>query len=213
MSHDCKFISLLKELPSETNIQSAEVVDLARGAYKKIVTVQELIFTLDKSAIDYIEELRYNHPSGSVVLRFELNVVILLHQLRLGGFKPHDRNNKEPAILSSTYDPIRPDNNFNILVTPEIHSIFSRHVTHDIKEYEIGSGRWISDFQKSLGIGNFLITPITTNKLKDIPEQQLTEDEIKFRKRLVKSYQTLSEMERLLRIGEWGSVVKQSRVT
>jgi vacuolar-type H+-ATPase subunit B/Vma2 len=80
-----------------------------------------------------------------------------------------------------------------------------------IKEYEIGSGQWISDFQKSLGIGKFLITPISPNTLKDIPEQQLTEDEIKFRKRLVKAYQTLSEMERLLRIGEWGSVVKQSR--
>jgi hypothetical protein len=174
-------------------------------------TSRELIFTLDKNAIDYIEELRHNHPNGSVVLRFELNVVLLLHELRLGGYKPHDRNSKEPAILSSPYDPIRPDNNFNILVTPEIQGIFSYHVTHDIKEYGIGSGQWISDFQKPLGIGNFLITPITPNKLKDIPEQQLTEDEIKFRKRLVKAYQTLSEMERLLRIGEWGSVVKQSR--
>ena len=93
MSSDCKFISRLIDLPSETNIQRTEVIDLARGAYRKIVTSKDLIFTLDKSVIDYIEELRYNHPNGSVVLRFELNVVLLLHELRLGGFKPHNRPN------------------------------------------------------------------------------------------------------------------------
>ena len=158
-----------------------------------------------------MEGLRYNHPNGSVVFRFELNVILLLHGFRIGGYKPQALNVKEPAILSSPYDPIKPDNNFNILVTPETHSIFNHNVTHDVKEYEIASGKWISDFQKPLGIGNFLITPITPNTLVDIPEQKLTQDEIKFRNRLVKSYQTLSEMERFLKMGEWGGVVKQSR--
>jgi hypothetical protein len=46
MSHDCKLLSLLKEIPSETNIQSAEVVDLARGAYKNIVTGLLILFCL-----------------------------------------------------------------------------------------------------------------------------------------------------------------------
>jgi hypothetical protein len=37
MSSDCKFISRLIDLPSETNIQRTEVIDLVRGAYRKIV--------------------------------------------------------------------------------------------------------------------------------------------------------------------------------
>jgi hypothetical protein len=43
MSSDCKFISRLIDLPSETNIQRTEVIDLARGTYRKIATSQDVL--------------------------------------------------------------------------------------------------------------------------------------------------------------------------
>jgi hypothetical protein len=58
LSQDCKFISHLKDMPSQTNTHRTEVGDIAGGAYAESATSKDLIFTLDKNALDYTEELR-----------------------------------------------------------------------------------------------------------------------------------------------------------
>jgi hypothetical protein len=88
------------------------------------ILFKDLFFTVDKNGLDYLEELRYRHPNRSVILRFERNTTFILHGLRLGGFRPQYIDVAHSAILSSPYDTLRPDYNFNILVAPESHSIF-----------------------------------------------------------------------------------------
>jgi hypothetical protein len=78
----------------------------------------DLMFTLDKKILDYIEERRYETKNHDVVFTFYLTLFALRPSVRIGEFRSYNIQQNVSAVISSTgnTNPAESDPNLSILV-------------------------------------------------------------------------------------------------
>jgi len=216
LTEDDKYISDLKQ----TSTQSQQQLRVRRlSDYNRLESSEpqfELAFALDKKALDYVEDVRQRNRKRDVVFKFAMESTRLIHDLRVGEYQLPIQNpglpQKAQPILSSVGQPDTGNINLNILVTGMNQSQLLRlESSKQTLTYEVKSSDWVNDFQKPLGIGNFLVVEIPETTLESVGELKLLPEQAKFEERLEKAYEILPKMELYLRQGEWGRVVAESR--
>jgi hypothetical protein len=222
---DNKFISVLTEAPPSRGGEGMEpstVLSRLGTESNQLVQYQPIhfIFTLDKKALDYVEERRYMNNRKDVTFRFYLKFTMLGTTIKAGLFKSHNlEQNKRAVILSSDNPTIENDLDFNILVSPHSTNHYdtlltSRVISKDIY-ITIPSSTWVNDFQEKLGIGKFMIVeiPQLTTELKDIADTSLSPDQVQVKERLVRALENLENIEDKIKKGEWKEAVEGCRAT
>jgi hypothetical protein len=76
----------------------------------------DLMFTLDKKILDYIEERRYETKNHDVVFTFYLTLVALRPSVRIGEFRSYNIQQNVSAVILSKDNPAESDPNFSILL-------------------------------------------------------------------------------------------------
>jgi hypothetical protein len=228
---DNKFISVLTELPpvdTRDRIYGGEEMEpstiLSRLGTESNELVQyqpiDLIFTLNKKALDYVEERRYMTNRKDVTFRFHLKFTMLRTSIRAGPFKSHNlEQNKLAVILSSGNSTTESDLDFNILVSPHNtkhhDSLLTSRVIHKNTSITIPSSTWVNDFQEKLGLGKFMVIEIPQLKtdLKGINDASLGDDQRQLKERLFRALENLNEIEDNIKKAEWKKTAQGCRDT
>ncbi len=212
-AEDGKYLANLIELP----LPPSNLTMRAKGLsdyqpYQMITYKSELMFTLDKKSLDYIENVRQKNKKHDVVFKFTIHITFLSHDIAVGDYSSRDTQMGK-VILSSWQQPSRAETNLNMLVpTSTALQLFNYQISQlDNHPYTISSSDWVNDFQEYLGIGKFMIIEIPEPELVNVSDTQLTQEQKNFKERLDKAYTILPKMELELKRGEWGDVVKLSR--
>lgn len=172
---------------------------------------------LDEKVIDFMERTREKTPKKDTVLQIKINVSYLKIHLKVGKYRvdivPNTGDTQFVMLADSrTKDNgdklkmLLPDNQFRDNRT------FSSMVETVTFVRTIASSDWVNDFQVPLGVGKFLIVEIKQpDALVNGAELRRSNDgEKQLAKRLVDAQNRLQSVEKLLREGEWGKVVKES---
>jgi len=128
---DNKFLSVLTEVPP---IDTRNRKDRGGGREMEPSTILsrlgtdsdepmqyqpiDLIFTLNKEALDYVEERREMTNRNDVTFGFYLIFTMLRTSIRAGPFKSHDLDQNKRTVILSSDNPTESDLDFNILVSP-----------------------------------------------------------------------------------------------
>lgn len=213
-SDDGKHITILFQIPP-TNRDDRQIYARGISDYRQQQNRQsyerDLYFTLTEKVLDYLEERREKNAKHDVILGFNIVVTFMQHSIAMGDYAPVKTQGAE-LIAKSFQKPYRADTLMNMLVPKDTSgqiitfSQYSQPVSYAIK-----SSDWVNDFQKPFGIGSFLVVEVPLVELPKIDANKLTPEQKTFKERLDKAYELLPEMEKELRKGEWGDVVKSSR--
>jgi len=216
LSDDDKYLSNLIQLssnPKENRVRVEGVSD--RQRYQSARYEFEFFFAIDSKSLDYIEDRRHKNSKKDVVLKFKLGVSLLRHTMKMGDYTPRPLQGEQQQILSTIGNSFRANANLNMLVpgtaNPGSEEIFVHTARQITLSHTIGASSWESDFQRVLGIGKYFIVDISELQLESLAEKALTEAENTFKDRLSKSYRILAEMEQEVRLGNWKTVIIESR--
>ncbi|HJU35575.1 MAG TPA: hypothetical protein VJ695_10670, partial [Nitrososphaera sp.] len=172
----------------------------------------DMIFTLNKKALDYLEDRLYLAKNRDVIFRFHLILTTLGSTIRAGPFRSDSSlvgENKRAVILAPDNNPAESDLDFNILASahsnkhPDI--LFLSEVYDKKITIKIPSSDWVNDFQEKLGLGKFMIVeiPQLTVDLKGMDEASLGEDQRELRTRLVRALENSGEINEDIRKADW----------
>jgi|GEM_PF-1717085 len=215
LSDDNKFVANLIPLttkPSQVRIDIRSLGDFS--STNQTTYINDMIFILDKKALDYIEEARFANKKRDVVLKFDFNEIRLTHNLKIGLYNkvrfPQFPNQDSIVSVTSPMQADQSDMNLRMLVA-EQSNLFVYNFSNSIVSYTIRASDWVNDFQGPLGLGNFLVVEIPQPETLNVPRTTLTQEQQDFADRLQKASEILKSMELELNKGEWGNVVEKSR--
>lgn len=212
LTEDQKYITNIVESTFDSAghsyISKTNEVDKGIGKTK---SKRKIMFTLDKKALDHLEEQRQKSKNKDVVLELLLNLAYLKHSAKLGKF--FEFSHEGANIIASTPQVNTGNNNLRILVNDDLtNTLLLYHTVSVGKKLTIKASDWVNDYQEALGIGKFLLVEVPVPELKALRNVTLSPEHEDFMNRLNKAYQTIEEMEAKLRDGEWGTVVSKLRV-
>jgi hypothetical protein len=215
LSDDDKYLSNLIQLssnPEENRVRVAGVSE--RQTYHSTRYQFEFCFAIDSKSLDYIEDRRHKNPKEDVVLKFNLVVTLLRHTMKMGDYTPRPIQG-EQYILSTIGRSFRANANLNMLVpgaaNPGGEEIFVHSVHQITLLHTIGASTWEINFQKALGIGKYAVVDLSEQQSASLTEKTLTGAESTFKDRLSKAYRILPKMEQQVRLGNWETVMIESR--
>lgn len=180
---------------------------------------KHMMFTLDKKAIDYIEERRHKTKNQDVIFIFYVTLSVLIPPIRIGEFRPHGISDNIQIVRFSPGNPAGADQNFNLLVltNPEeiknMNRLFEEKIVVIKRPYTIPSSNWANDFQEHLGLGKFLIVeiPFLTTSVNSIDDSTLNANQKELKNRLLRALELTNDIQKDIREGEWGEAVKGCR--
>jgi hypothetical protein len=214
-SDDGKFIANLiqTDLKPENTILKVVGISERVHTYQNVSYTAELMFTLDRRVVEYIEDQRHKNPKRNVIFRFDLNLTYLSHTLVVGDFKASRNDPKGDVVYSSYNNPSLSDMNLNLLTTgSNRNQLLSYRISKQGSiTYTVRASDWIADFQSMLGLGKFMTIELPAADLDDKIVASMSTEQTKFNERLVRAHQILQHMELNVRVGEWGKVVQDSR--
>jgi hypothetical protein len=214
LSEDGKYLSTLVPLAIKPPQSSIGIRYLGDYSMQNQMTYTiDLMFVLDRRALDYVEEVRQKNKKRDVVLKFVFNWSILSHNLKIGHYNKTRLQPGGPEVLVVNPGPGSPNDanlNLRILVSEQVNLFNNRSSTATLV-YTIRASDWVNDFQGPLGVGKFLIVEIPQPELGGAPTANLGVRQEEFLGRLNKANDVLLSMEQELNKGEWGSVVAKSR--
>jgi hypothetical protein len=214
LSEDDKYLSTLVPLAINPPQSSIGVRYLGDYSMQNQMTYTiDLMFVLDRKALDYVEEVRQKNKKRDVVLKFVFNWSTLSHNLKVGRYNKTRLQPGGPEVLVVNPGPGSPnDENLNLrILVSEHENLFINQSSTATLGYTIRASDWVNDFQGPLGIGKFLIVEIPQPELGGAPTANLGVEQKEFLGRLNKANDVLLSMEQELNKGEWGSVVAKSR--
>jgi hypothetical protein len=156
---------------------------------------KQMMFTLDKGTLDYIEERRHKTRNQDVIFTFYLTLTVLIPSIRKGEFKPHNIQEDIQVVRSSLGSPEGANENFSILVLTNSENtknrLFEEKIIDIKRTYTIPSSDWVNDFQERLGLGRFLIVeiPQLAVDVNSIDSASLDSDQKEFKDRLLKAFE------------------------
>jgi hypothetical protein len=215
-SDDGKYLTNLVQLSSKPVEKRVRIQGVSENQkYQSTRYEGEFLFVLDSKLLDHIEDIRQKNLKKDVLFKFDLSVTRLRHNIRMGDYTPRPLRGDEQYILSTIGRSFRANANLNMLVPGSVNTgneelfVYSVHqitLTHTI----VASG-WERDFQQPLGVGKFVVVDFSEQNLTSLAEKPLTEIERGFSDRLTKAYRILPKMEQQVRLGNWETVMVQSR--
>lgn len=214
-TEDDKFLSGLIAVsiePSQSSIWIQTLGDYSQQG-QNMYTV-DLVFTLDKKSLDYIEEVRQKNKKKDVVLKFKINEIILTHNMKVGRYNKlslPQAGNQE--VITSVPIGVHDTGNLNLrIIVSEYPNQLFNYIFQSVPIlYTIRSSDWVNDFQGPLGVGKFFIVEVPQLEALEFAPQNLSSDQQKLAERLNKATGILLSMESELNKGEWGNVVSKSR--
>ncbi len=189
-SEDGKRISNLvpHQLPySDISISDISTLQNTQTQEKKPLQLT-MLFSLDREALDHIENVRFKNKKRDVVFRFDVKPIILYYTV----LRSQERGEIKKAEIEK-----------NVAIVPESHLSL---------EYTIPASDWVNDFQIPLGIGKFLIVEIPQLESEKLPNIELREEAKILVQALNEATKYLQAIEGNLRQGNWNEVVKDSRL-
>jgi hypothetical protein len=213
LTEDDKFLSdltMLSMSPPQSNINLRYLGDYNAN---NMTYVYEMLFRLDKQALDYIEGARLRNKKRDVVLKFAVSTFTINSQLKLGHFgtlqAPQFQNT---PIVYSAQTGRNDTTNINLrIVVAEQWNVMGTNFAKQTLSYTIRSSDWVNDFQSLMGLGKFLIVEIPQPGTEDLSGFGKESLEVELRNRLDKAINILQAMESELNKGNWGDVVGDSR--
>lgn len=194
LSGDGKAVTKLYESKRENKESLFRAVDNEKyGSYYRnpnLLNIQ-LSGTLDRTAIQYIEDVRARNSMKNVVLRCKILVNHLIstdEMLRLLSYG------------SSGYQDL---------------PLFKSKTEEIFVEFEITQSDWIQKFSTPLGIGSYFLVELTKPKLELIKEKLKAVGDSSAEQEIFRIYERLQEavlkMEKNLQMAEWDLVIRFAR--
>jgi hypothetical protein len=204
--------------PLVTDIYSPYISDTSEGRRNHFSFQITLTATVDENVIDFIEKIREKNPKKDVIFTMKINVSYFKIHIRAGeynvGLVPNAGNTKF-VILADSRTKEQNNTNLKMLVSESQQGnnlTFSSLVETVTIVKTIASSDWVNDFQVPLGVGKFLLVEIIQpgTRTDGVERNNLDAGEKRLAQRLLEAQNKLQSIEELLRVGEWGKVVKDS---
>lgn len=177
LGEDQKYVANIIESTFSTQGYSARsrANEVGRDAIERRRHKRKIMFTLDKRAIDHLEELRQKSKNKDMVFDLILNLTLLKLSAKLGKF--FEFWEMGANLVASTYQVNRGNNNLKILVNDDPNdTLLSYHTEPVPTRLIIKASDWVNDFQEALGIGRFLLVEVPAPELNALKNLALSPD-------------------------------------